>query len=123
MGLIKKADRNGCLSQLIDPEIKITKQQDGLPIASPEEAIGNTSSDTASEVEGRPPLEQLWQQFLMKLGTVDAVHASLREWTLSDVLQPGERLAEERFARMFEVSRTPIHEAIVRLASEHLAVR
>jgi len=121
--LINKADGNGCLSQLIHSEIRIMKQQDGLPIASPEEEIGNTSSDTASGVEGRPSLEQLWQKFSMKLGTADAVHASLREGILSGVLQPGERLAEERFARMFEVSRTPIHEAIVRLASEHLAVR
>lgn len=54
LGLIKKADRNGCLSQLIHSNIKIMKQQDGLPIASPEEEIGNLSSDTASEVEGRP---------------------------------------------------------------------
>ena len=123
MGLIKNADRNACLSQLIHSNIKIVKQQDGPPIASPEEEIGNTSSDTASEVEGRPSLEQLWQQFSMKLGTTDAVHASLREGTLSGVLQPGERLAEERFARMFEVSRTSVHEAIVRLASEHLALR
>jgi DNA-binding GntR family transcriptional regulator len=53
----------------------------------------------------------------------DAVYATLRDAIVSGQLRPGDRLAEVQLARQFEVSRTPVREAIFRLEAEHFAER
>ena len=51
------------------------------------------------------------------------VYATLRDAIVAGHLRPGDRLAEVELARHFEVSRTPVREAIFRLETEHLAER
>jgi DNA-binding GntR family transcriptional regulator len=53
----------------------------------------------------------------------DAVYATLRDAIVAGQLRPGDRLAEEQLAQRFEVSRTPVREAIFRLEAEQLAER
>ncbi len=71
----------------------------------------------------RPSLRTLWQQHSVNLGTADAVYAALREAIISGVLKPGDKLGEEYLASEFNVSRTPVREALARLSAEGLAVR
>jgi DNA-binding GntR family transcriptional regulator len=51
------------------------------------------------------------------------VYATLREAILSGILQPGTRLGEEGLAARFQVSRTPVREAVLRLEADYLAER
>lgn len=48
----------------------------------------------------------------------DLVKNALRDAILSGQFQPGERLVEDRLARMFGVSRNPVREALKALSSE-----
>lgn len=47
-------------------------------------------------------------------------YSLLRERIVSAVLRPGSRLSEHEIAAELELSRTPVHEAVRRLADEHL---
>ena len=49
------------------------------------------------------------------------IHKQLESDILTHLLKPGERLDENRLARRFGTSRTPVREAIRQLASENLA--
>jgi DNA-binding GntR family transcriptional regulator len=69
------------------------------------------------------PVLDLWNERRSQEGSADAVYATLREAILSRSLRPGHPFAEEDLAQIFEVSRTPIREAILRLESEHLIDR
>jgi DNA-binding GntR family transcriptional regulator len=53
----------------------------------------------------------------------DAVHGTVKTSIERGWMQPGLRLGEEYLADLFEVSRTPVREALMRLEVEHLAVR
>jgi DNA-binding GntR family transcriptional regulator len=55
--------------------------------------------------------------------TTDAVTDALREAILDGVLAPAAWLREDEIAGAFEVSRTPVREALRRLADEGLAVK
>lgn len=68
-------------------------------------------------------LEELWTQRGASSFASDAVYTTIREAVMLRVLLPGVRLAEEDLARRFDVSRTPVREAILRLESEGLAIR
>src|SRR5687768_10216331 len=68
-------------------------------------------------------LAVLWRRFARDLANADAVHATLREGILSGLLAAGERLGEESLAAQFGVSRTPVHEALMRLEAERLVAR
>lgn len=68
-------------------------------------------------------LHKLWDAHAGRLGTADAVHATLREAIISGVLKPDDKLGEEYLADAFKVSRTPVREALARLSAERLAVR
>lgn len=68
-------------------------------------------------------LVRLWHQQVGNAPSSDAVYATLREAILSGILPPGTRLAEESLAARFEVSRTPVREAVLRLEAEYLAER
>lgn len=53
----------------------------------------------------------------------EAVTDALREAILDGMLQPSAWLREDEIARAFQVSRTPVREALRRLADEGLAVK
>ena len=50
----------------------------------------------------------------------DWVTASLREAILNGHFEPGERLDQDHIAKEFEISRTPVREAVIRLVSKGL---
>lgn len=71
------------------------------------------SSDTpppAGPLSGRGPLR-------------DRVYATLRDELMDGRISPFERLAEERIADRYAVSRTPVREALARLRSDGLVER
>jgi DNA-binding GntR family transcriptional regulator len=74
-------------------------------------------------LDGAEGLIKLWQAQPVTGATSDMVYAVLHEAILSGVLLPGQRLAEESFAALFNVSRTPVREAFVRLETTGLAHR
>jgi DNA-binding GntR family transcriptional regulator len=51
------------------------------------------------------------------------IHTALQDAIITHVLPPGQRLMEERLAQIFEVSRTPVREAVLRLEAEHFVQR
>jgi DNA-binding GntR family transcriptional regulator len=51
---------------------------------------------------------------------VDVAYEQLRLWILTGRLKPGERLDQAWLARHMRVSRTPLRQALLRLASERL---
>ena len=51
---------------------------------------------------------------------VDVAYEQLRRWILTGRLKPGERLDQAWLARHMRVSRTPLRQALLRLASERL---
>ena len=53
-------------------------------------------------------------------GSKDGIYEQIREDILLGRLGPGERLTEERLARQFDVSRTPVREVLGRLGAEGL---
>lgn len=74
-------------------------------------------------LDGAEVLIKLWQAQPVTGATSDMVYAVLHEGILSGVLSPGQRLAEVAFASLFNVSRTPVREALVRLETTGLAHR
>ncbi len=76
-----------------------------------------------TEQQASSALNRLWEDNARILGTADAVHATLRQAIISGELKPGDKLGEEYLAREFNVSRTPVREALMRLSAEQLAVR
>ena len=79
--------------------------------------------DASEPAGGGSVLGVLWEEFGRGQPAADAVYVTLREAIISGRLQAGEHLGEERLARSFGVSRTPVREAIRRLQSENLASR
>lgn len=88
---------------------------------------GKARAATAGSRRGAGPrsaaLRELWEDNATRLGTADAVHATLRHAIIAGALKPGDRLGEEFLASEFSVSRTPVREALMRLSAERLAVR
>jgi DNA-binding GntR family transcriptional regulator len=68
-------------------------------------------------------LVSVWRRYEQEPVAADAIYLTLREAILKGVLPAGERLAELHLAALFDRSRTPVREAILRLESEHLADR
>nr|MBO2508626.1 GntR family transcriptional regulator [Bacillota bacterium] len=50
----------------------------------------------------------------------EQVYATLRDWIIQGILQPGEQLRDHELARKLQVSRTPVREALRRLEDEGL---
>lgn len=50
----------------------------------------------------------------------DSIYAALRDWIADGSLQPGHRLRETEIAQYFEVSNTPVREALQRLEYDGL---
>jgi DNA-binding GntR family transcriptional regulator len=53
----------------------------------------------------------------------DGAYGALKAWILEGRIPLGMRLAEERIAEQLGVSRTPVREALLRLAAEHFLER
>lgn len=70
-----------------------------------------------------PELKALFSRHAGDGSSADVIHDAIAEAILSRVLPPGWRLGEERLAALFDVSRTPVREALMRLESERLAAR
>jgi DNA-binding GntR family transcriptional regulator len=81
------------------------------------------ASTTIGDAASQRDLLKLWNRRSGTAPSSDAVYATLREAILSGILPPGTRLGEESLAARFEVSRTPVREAVLRLEAEHLAER
>lgn len=79
------------------------------------------TNGTALEAADR--LKMLWQAQALTGATSDMVYAILHEAILSGILPPGQRLGEELLAALFDVSRTPVREALLRLETTGLAHR
>jgi DNA-binding GntR family transcriptional regulator len=78
----------------------------------------------AADTEARPTdLAGVWRRYEHETVASDAIYSALREAILSGILPAGERLAELQLAALFNRSRTPIREAILRLESDRLAER
>ena len=60
-------------------------------------------------------LDDLWAHRRRTRPAADAVYATLRDAIVAGHLRAGERLLEQQLARQFDVSRTPVREAIFRL--------
>jgi DNA-binding GntR family transcriptional regulator len=74
-------------------------------------------------LEAAESLRNLWQAQAITGATSDMVYAILHEAILSGILPPGQRLGEELLAALFDVSRTPVREALLRLETTGLAHR
>jgi DNA-binding GntR family transcriptional regulator len=57
---------------------------------------------------------------LLSQSTASVVYADLRQQITELALKPGELLVEQKLAKKFGVSRTPVREVLVWLASEGL---
>lgn len=68
-------------------------------------------------------LMAVWRRYEHEPVAADAIYLALREAILEGLLPAGERLAELQLAALFNRSRTPVREAILRLESERLADR
>jgi DNA-binding GntR family transcriptional regulator len=95
--------------------------QSNLSLAPQDAASGSGNTTFASEVAER--LQALWRNQVIDGATSDLVHRTLHEAIVLSILPAGQWLGEVQLARLFEVSRTPVREAILRLEAEHLAVR
>ncbi|MCC7368527.1 MAG: GntR family transcriptional regulator [Chloroflexi bacterium] len=73
--------------------------------------------------ESLASLAPIWGIHAETASTADAVYATLREAVISGQLKPGESLIEEQIARQFNVSRTPVREALMKLEAENLGTR
>lgn len=78
------------------------------------------ASEVTASMDG---LQRLWTSQALTGATSDMVYHVLREALITRVVPPGDRLPEEHLARVFQVSRTPVREALFRLEAEGLAQR
>jgi DNA-binding GntR family transcriptional regulator len=99
--------------------MRSSTDQPNLSLAPQDAASGNTTF--AAEVAER--LQSLWRDQAIDGATSDLVYKTLHEAIVLSILPAGQWLGEVQLARLFDVSRTPVREAILRLEAEHLAVR
>lgn len=55
-----------------------------------------------------------------RLSSRERVYQTLRAWIIDGTLEPDEKIADMEIAKYFNVSRTPVREAIQLLADQHL---
>jgi DNA-binding GntR family transcriptional regulator len=84
---------------------------------------GLASSNTTFSPEVSEELRRLWRHQDIDGATSDLVYKVLHEAIVMSILPAGQWLGEVQLARLFDVSRTPVREAILRLETENLAVR
>ncbi len=74
-------------------------------------------------LEASDSLKALWRAQAVTGASSDMIYAVLHEAILSGIVPPGQRLGEELLAALFDVSRTPVREALLRLETTGLAQR
>lgn len=84
-------------------------------------AVSTTPDDADSDSMAR--LRRYLQPGTLRGRTTDAVTDAMREAILDGVLAPSTWLREDELAQALQVSRTPVREALRRLADEGLAVK
>lgn len=67
-----------------------------------------------------PRIEILKTQMVKKAQASDTIYYTIREGIATGLLPMGTRLREEDIAEVFDVSRTPVREALKKLEIEHL---
>jgi DNA-binding GntR family transcriptional regulator len=87
------------------------------------QSILTDQEERVSTPNGLSLLEPLWAQHSASANAADAMYAMLREAVVSGQLKPGDSLIEEQLARQFNVSRTPVREALMKLEAENLGTR
>lgn len=80
----------------------------------------NGARPAASPTARRAALAEIRARNAARGGTVEVIYWTIRDAIRARILAPGERLIELDLAAAFEVSRTPIREALRRLESEGL---
>lgn len=60
---------------------------------------------------------------LRKISTSDYAYSNIKESIITGELKPGEPIVEKQLAKVLEISRTPLREALHRLELEELVVR
>ncbi|NBB83674.1 MAG: FCD domain-containing protein [Alphaproteobacteria bacterium] len=83
-----------------------------------EDAVPETLPDRPGAPTGEAAVEPLNALGESHQSLNDLVRTALRDAILSGRFRPGERLVEDRLARMFGVSRNPVREALKALHSE-----
>lgn len=68
-------------------------------------------------------LRSTFQAHLRHLSSADAAHRTLTDAITDGDVPAGQALREEELAALFQISRTPIREALMRLEAERLATR
>jgi DNA-binding GntR family transcriptional regulator len=81
------------------------------------------ATNTAIAPEVAEQLQWLWRHQDVSGATSDQIYNVLHEAIVMSVLPAGHWLGEVQLAKLFDVSRTPVREAILRLEGDHLAVR
>jgi DNA-binding GntR family transcriptional regulator len=81
------------------------------------------SANTTFSPEVAEGLQRLWRHQDIDGASSDLVYNVLHEAIVMSILPAGQWLGEVQLARLFDVSRTPVREAILRLETENLAVR
>ncbi len=92
-------------------------------VVEPTEAGGGDAARRLDWTVIEEHLRTVFQRTLGEESSADAVHDALYDSITSGVLPSGSHLREEHLARIFQVSRTPIREALMRLESEQLLAR
>jgi DNA-binding GntR family transcriptional regulator len=80
----------------------------------------------ADVADGQMPadaIEAIWLERRREMAASESVYWTLREAILRKAMPSGTRLAEEEIGRRFNVSRTPVREAFLRIESEGLVHR
>jgi DNA-binding GntR family transcriptional regulator len=84
------------------------------------------ANQVARDDDVDPSAIERWQAAVRTQGNgsaADAVFRALNDAIVAGDLRPGSRLSEEKLASHFGVSRTPIREALTRLAETNIAKR
>jgi DNA-binding GntR family transcriptional regulator len=89
-------------------------------VARPKRLSARSASDSNLPVR---ELRAAWEGHPPGQGAAETVHGCLRAAVIGGLLQPGTPLREDELAQLFQVSRTPVREAMLRLEAEHLAHR
>src|SRR5688500_13209397 len=85
--------------------------------------VPSVTAPSPANGDRRKQLAALWKESENEPVAAEAIYATLRRAILSGVLAPGEHLGEVQLGKLFNRSRTPVREAILRLESERLTER
>lgn len=81
---------------------------------------GNIAKPRKPRAPNAPPAARGRQPLLRAANNQDLVYRDLRQQIVSMALPPGSRISEKEIAQQYGISRTPVREAVLRLADERL---